>query len=162
MQDNENKATAMEEEGLNLNKIFSYFLAYWKLFALSFVVCMIGAFVYLYFAVPKYRVDTKVLLQDKEKGSFTSQTDMLADFGFQAQNTNVENEIEVINSMSVVRRAVLNSGLYVSYSIPGINDRPIYKAGSPVFVSYKDSLSALRAPITLKLLFEEGGKAAVS
>ena len=162
MQDNENKAAAMEEEGLNLNKIFSYFLAYWKLFALSFVVCMIGAFVYLYFAVPKYRVDTKVLLQDKEKGSFTSQTDMLADFGFQAQNTNVENEIEVINSMSVVRRAVLNSGLYVSYSIPGINDRPIYKAGSPVFVSYKDSLSALRAPITLKLLFEEGGKAAVS
>lgn len=162
MQDNENKTVTVEEEGLNLNKLFSYFLAYWKLFALSFVVCMIGAFVYLYFAVPKYSINTKVLLQDKEKGSFTSQTDMLADFGFQAQNTNVENEIEVINSMSVVRRAVLNAGLNVSYTMSGVNDRPIYKAASPVFVSYNDSLSALSAPINLMLSFREGKNSEVS
>ena len=156
MQDNEKKVVATEEEGISLNMLFSYFLDYWKLFLASFVVCVMGALMYLYFAVPEFRVDTKILLQDKEKGSFSSQTDMLVDFGFQSQNTNVENEIEVINSMSVVRRAVLNSGLYVSYALPGVYDRLIYKDSSPVRVSYADSLSNLYAPINLKFVFGEG------
>lgn len=162
MQDNENKAIAVEEEGLNIGKIFSYFLANWKLFLLSLIVCMAGAFVYLYFAVPQYRVSTKILLQDKEKGSFTSQADMLMDFGFQGQNSNVENEVEVINSMSVVRRAVLNSGLYISYTVNGVKNFPIYKKESPVLVSYKDSLSDLSSPIDLNFVFAGSDKAKVS
>lgn len=163
MQDNENKSNAIvEEEGIYVGKLFSYLLAYWKLFVLSLVVCMIGAGIYLYLAVPKYSVSAKILLQDKEKGSFSSQTDMLADFGFQAQNSNVENEVEVINSMSVVRRAVVNSGINVSYLIKGVKECPIYRTASPVFVSYKDSLSHLVTPIKLEFVFDEGVPASVS
>lgn len=163
MQDNDNKTGLMtEEEGINIGRLFSYFLEYWKLFALSLVVCMIGAAVYLYFSVPSYSVRAKILLQDKEKGSFSSQADMLADFGFQAENSNVENEVEVINSLSVVRLAVLNSGLNVSYMMEGVKDMPIYRLGSPVFVSYKDSLQNMGSPIVLAFNFEKGGKVNVS
>lgn len=163
MQDNGKKAGAVvEEEGLNMEKLFSYFLAYWKLFVLSFVVCMTGAVVYMYFAVPKYRVSAKILLQDDEKGSFSSQADMLADFGFQNGNSNVENEVEVINSMSVVRRAVLNSGLNVSYAMKGLKTSPIYRAASPVFVSCKDSIPGLTAPLVLNFVFDGDGRAEVS
>ena len=117
----------VEEEGLSLNKVLSYAISYWKLLLFSVLVCVVAAFLYLRVAVPQYKVTAKILMQDKEKGSFASQTDMLIDFGFQAQNTNVENEIEVIKSMSVVRGAVENAELYISYSMPGFHERPIYK-----------------------------------
>lgn len=158
MQENDNFANnVVEEEGLSLKKILSYAVAYWKLLLISVAVCVIAAFLYLRVAVPQYQVTAKILMQDKEKGSFVSQADMLADFGFQAQNTNVENEIEVIKSMSVVREAVEDAGLYISYSIPGFHNRPIYKGNSPLKVVYgvdsvgnfsSDSLENLWAPLS--------------
>lgn len=159
MQDNENLNNQPEEGGFDIKVALSYFYDYWKWFALSVIVALAVAVVYLRYTAPTYQVTAKILLQDKEKGSFSSQADMLSDFGFQAQNTNVENEIEVINSMSVVRGAVLSSGLYVSYVVPGFGDREIYKDDSPVLVSFPaDSLQNMLAPLNLH--FEFAGKTA--
>ena len=154
---------AIEEEGLDFKKILSYVAAYWKLFLVSVVLCIAAAFFYLRYAVPQYQVTAKILMQDKEKGSFASQADMLVDFGFQSQNTNVENEIEVLKSMSVVRGAVEDAELYISYSIPGLHDRPIYKDDSPLKVVYgvdsegnfdSDSLANLKAPFKMLFAFD--------
>lgn len=160
MQENENLTpNAVEEEGFSIRKLFSYFLAYWKLFLLFVVVGIGVAYFYLCNAVPQYQVTAKVLLQDSEKGSVSSSADMLADFGFQAQNTNVENEIEVINSMSVVRGAVFDAGLYVSYSVPGFTNKPLYAKNSPLRVVFnpdstglvrQDSLARLEKPLLMK------------
>lgn len=168
MQQKENMTTPLvEEEEFDIRKIFSYALAYWKLIVVFVVLCLVAAFAYLRVAVPKYQVTAKILLQDKNKGSFSSSADMLADFGFQAQNTNAENEMEVMRSMSVVRGAVAKSGLNVSYAIPGVINKPIYKEASPVFVTYgdtvsgtvsMDSLAALYAPITMRFHFGADGK----
>ena len=169
MQQNENMTTPLvEEEEFDIRKIFSYAIAYWKLIVVFVALCLVAAFAYLRVAVPKYRITAKVLLQDKNKGSFSSSADMLADFGFQAQNTNAENEIEVMKSMSVVRGAVARTGLNVSYLIPGVINRPINKGVSPVFVTYgasvpgelsMDSLAGLYAPITMRFHFGADGKA---
>lgn len=154
MQEKENITNAVEEEGFSIGKILTAFLANWKLFAVSVIICLCGAAFHLYRAVPSYQVAAKILLSDKEKGSFSSQADMLADFGFQAQNTNVENEIEVISSMSVARGAVLSSGLYTSYTIPGLKKLPIAKMASPVFASFNpDSLQELEVSIDMHFTF---------
>lgn len=168
MQQNENMTTPLvEEEEFDIRKIFSYAIAYWKLIVVFVALCLVAAFAYLRVAVPKYRVTAKILLQDKNKGSFSSSADMLADFGFQAQNTNAENEMEVMKSMSVVRGAVAKSGLNISYAMPGVVNRPIYKESSPVFVSYgvsasggapMDSLAGLYSPITMRFHFSADGK----
>ena len=167
MQENDNiSKNVFEEEGFSVKKLISYAVAYWKVLLVSVILCFAVAVAYLYVAVPQYQVMAKILLQDKEKGSFMSQADMLADFGFQGQNTNVENEIEVINSVSVVRGAVADAGLYVRYSVPAFNDQPIYKKESPVKVTYgvdtlgnfsMDSLAALRAPLNLHFAFDGNG-----
>ena len=162
MQENKNLNPVVEEEGFDLVKIVMIFLAYWKLFLVSVIICLGVAFAYLYNAVPQYRVSAKILLSDKEKGSFSSQTDMLADFGFQGANTNVENEIEVINSMSVARGAVLNSGVYISYARPAFNDKPMYRKAAPVNVSVDTGLLAgLVAPLKMVFTFAEDGGVAV-
>lgn len=167
MQENDNiSKNVFEEEGFSVKKLISYAVAYWKVLLVSVILCFVVAVAYLYVAVPQYQVMAKILLQDKEKGSFMSQADMLADFGFQGQNTNVENEIEVINSVSVVRGAVADAGLYVCYSVPAFNDQPIYKKESPVKVTYgvdtlgnfsMDSLAALSDPLSLHFDFDGNG-----
>ncbi|MBR3976940.1 MAG: polysaccharide biosynthesis tyrosine autokinase [Bacteroidaceae bacterium] len=174
MQENDNlKATAVEEEGFSVKKMLSYLLGHWKMFLFSIIVCVAVAVVYLRYAVPQYQVASTILLQDSEKGSVSSSADMLADFGFQAQNTNVENEIEVIKSMAVISEAVFQSELYTAYLIPGITDQPIYKSESPVKVVFspdsngrtvKDSIANLQDPLYIKFAFDgnNGVKAAYS
>ncbi len=155
MQENENLNNQTEEGGLDFRTALSYFFANWKWFALSLFVCMVLATVYLRKAVPMYQVTAKILLQDKEKGSFSSQTDMLSDFGFEGTNSNVENEIEVINSMSVVRRAVAEAGLYISYKVPGFSESHLYSEDSPFRIYFPaDSASALMAPLDVRFLMD--------
>lgn len=144
-----------EESGneFNIGLLLHHFLLNWKLFAVSVAVCLFVALFYVYNATKIYQVSAKILLQDADKGSFASQMDFLSDFGYQGANSNVENEIEVINSMSVVSGAVANAGLYISYSCPKfIGEAPIYKAASPVnaTIQAKD-LENLRASLQLEL-----------
>ena len=155
MQENKNITAPVEEEDFNIGKIISACLAHWKLFVVSLILCVAGAAAYLYFAVPQYRVTAKILLSDSQKGSFASQADMLADFGYQVSNSNVENEIEVINSMSVARGAVYSSGVYISYMKLGIKDTPIYKKASPVIATVApEVLSHMVAPIKMFFTIE--------
>lgn len=152
MQENKNITTPVEEESFNIGKIVSACLAHWKLFVVSVILCAVGAAAYLYLAVPQYQVTAKILLSDSQKGSFASQADLLADFGYQVSNSNVENEIEVINSMSVARGAVYSSGVYISYTKLGIKDTPIYKKASPVIATVTpEVLSQMVAPIKMFL-----------
>ena len=154
MLENKNITAPVEEEGFNVGKIISICLSYWKLFVVCVVLCLAGAATYLYFAIPQYRVSAKILLSDSQKGSFSSQADMLVDFGYQMTNSNVENEIEVINSMSVARGAVYSSGVYISYVKLGVKDVPVYKNASPVKVAVSpDVLARMVAPIRMYFTF---------
>ncbi len=145
-----------QQEKTYLNIILDFFLQYWKLFLVSFVICFASAFIYLRYAGKAYQINAKVLLKDDEKGTFNSQTDMLADFGFQATNTNVENEIEVLTSKSVVELAVRRAGLYVKYQENGfLIDKPIHKNSSRIQAVMPDeALNALKS--SLNVAFELG------
>lgn len=155
-----------EENGgeFNFGLLLHHFLLNWKFFLLSVIVCLCFAALYIYKSTSVYQVSAKILIQDSEKGSFVSQMDVLNDFGFQGNNSNVENEIEVINSFSVVKGAVLDAGLYISYSTPKmIGVRPIYKASSPVNIEFKNSdLENLNAPLSLSFVVNEDSLFVVS
>ena len=137
----------------NIGLLLHHFLLNWKLFAVSVVVCLCVAAFHIYNSSKVYQVSAKILIQDDEKGSFVSQMDVLSDFGFRGSTSNVENEIEVINSYSVVRGAVLDAGLYVSYSKPKlIGVTPIYKKSSPVNAVIKENdLDNLKSSLRIKL-----------
>lgn len=145
-----------QEQNSDFDLIFylSYLVRYWKFFLLSIIICFIAAFFYLRCSTKVYSATAKVLLQDKEKGTFSSQLDVLSDFGYQGVNTSVENEIEMLCSKSVIQGAVLNSGLYVSYSVDGFfADVPVYKDDSPVQVAIlEEDLMRLNTSLLLKLV----------
>lgn len=135
-----------------LKILFSFVLQNWKIFTLSILCCFAVAVLHLKSSTKIYRVTAKVLLKDDEKGSFASQLDMLSDFGYTNANTNVENEIEVMRSKSVVRMAILASQQYIKYHIDGfLSDQPIYKTNSPVIAKISQkNLESLKAALTLE------------
>ncbi len=143
-----------ENDGdFNIGILLHHFLLNWKLFAISIAVCLVVAVFYMYNTTKIYQVTAKILLQDAEKGSFASQMDMLSDFGYNGGNSNVENEIEVINSMSVIGGAVYQAGLYVSYYTPKmIGYRPVYKLSSPINATIQQAdLENLRSSLVIEL-----------
>lgn len=148
-----------EESGsdFNIGILLHHFLLNWKLFVVSIILCLAFAVFYVYNSSKIYQVTAKILMQDDEKGTFASQMDMLVDFGYQGGSSNVENEIEVLNSMSVVSGAVLQSGLYVSYYQPKmIGYRPVYKASSPVNATIQmQDLENLRSSLLIDLKVNE-------
>ena len=150
MQEINNITPSVEEDGFNISKFVSLLLSHWKLFVICVTLCLVGAGVKLYFAVPQYKVAAKILLSDKNKGSFSSQADMLADFGYRGVNSSIENEMEVIKSFSVACGAVYDSEVYISYKKIGIKDMPVYKKACPVNVSAtNDVLAQMAAPIKM-------------
>lgn len=145
------------EEGFDFRIILDYLRTYWWLFALSVMVCLAGAFVYLRYATPVYNMSAKVLLQDSQKGgSVLSPADMLADFGMQSKASNVENEMALMSSMTVVRRAVVDTELYIRYKWG--EDSILYKQTTPLVVAFDDEAMAnLPKAIKFDFAFDENG-----
>ena len=142
-----------EENEFGLELILDKVRQHWKYYALSVILCLIVGTIYTRNKTRVYQITAKVLLKDDEKGTFSSQSDMLADFGFQSSNSNVENEIEVLNSKSVVRMAVMHSGLYTQYHVNGLfSSRPIYKGASPIQLTIlEDDLDNLNIALRISL-----------
>ena len=156
--ENINVEKEQAEDGLDFRVIFGYLRAYWWLFVLSVMVCVAGAVAYLHYATPVYNVSAKVLLQDSQKGgSISSPADVLADFGMQSKTSNVENEIALMSSMTVVRRAVTEANLYTRY-LWG-EDSVLYKETTPLTVAYDDeAMAALPEPVKVELTIADNGE----
>ena len=150
-----------EEGGFDIQVALGYLRANWLLFVLSIVVCMSLAYVYLHYATPIYSVSAKVLLQDSQKGgSVMSPSDMLMDFGMQGRVANVENEIQLMSSMAVVRGAVTNAGLYAEYYK---GEKNLYKKNTPFLVSIDEgTMAALNKTLNLNFVVGDAGEVNVS
>ena len=148
------------EEGFDFRIILENLRSYWWLFALSVIVCVAGAFVYLRYATPLYNMSAKVLLQDSQKGgAVLSPADMLADFGMQSKASNVENEMALMSSMTVVRRAVVDTELYIRYKWG--EDSVLYKQTTPLQVAFDDETMA-NLPKAIKIDFTIAGNGSVT
>lgn len=161
MQDNGILNKDNEEQGLDIKKILGYLRTYWVLIAVSVLLCLSAAVFYLMRATTVYNVTAKVLLQDSEKGgAVISPADMLADFGMRGAKSNIENEIELMSSLSVLRAAVLSADLHVRYYRDG---NMMYKAASPIAVSMEqDVLDLLEKPLMLEVELGKDGSAKVA
>ena len=104
-----------EEEGINIQAIISMFLYHWKWFAASVFVCLAIAFVYLRSATPVYNVTAKIMVKDKKKGGYTSEMMALEEFGLLGASGGIDNELEVLQSKSLVKDVVVDMKLYTTY-----------------------------------------------
>ncbi len=152
-----------EENAINLYAIFFKYLAYWPWFVISVIVCLILAFLYLRYQAPVYNVTAAVLIKEEEQKGSTSATSPLAaiqDLGMFSMTNNFDNEVEILHSRTLIKKAVNELRLYISIAedrMSGYNI-PLYKT-SPVNVFMTpEEADKLEAPVKLKMKYTLDGK----
>lgn len=138
IEERKERTNQADEEQINIQQIIFRYLIHWPWFAVSVVICMIGAWVYLFTTTPIYNISATVLIKDDEKGggaSMGSELEKMGLDGFMSSSKNVDNEIEVLRSKSLAREVVNQLSLYVTYRDgDAFPEKELYR-NSPVLVS---------------------------
>jgi len=113
------------EKPIDFLGIFIKYFSYWKWFVATIAVCIALAIVYLKFTLPAYESTTSILLKDDQKGGGTAEINAFKEMGLFTQKNNVDNELEVLKTSTLVEHAVRELGIYTTYTqigtLPWIN-----------------------------------------
>lgn len=145
-----------EIEDVNLREQLDKYLIHWRWFLLSIVICLIGAFLYLRYTTPSYEASTTILVKDEKKGGMLSELSAFSDLGIGgSMKSNVDNEIEILKSRTLVESTIKKLNLNVSLFIKGsVVDRDIY-AEQPInayFIKKTSLFNEVRTVLECKLL----------
>jgi capsular exopolysaccharide synthesis family protein len=134
-----------------LELVRSRYSPYWPLFVLVSLMAVAGAFVYLRYATPVYRVTASLLIKDDAKGMGGSALSSLDLFG---SGKEIDNEIEILKSKTLARQVIRHLNLYGEVVEDGkIRDVTVYQQ-TPVRMVFlqPDSISPLvnqKLPLTI-------------
>ncbi|MBO9595201.1 MAG: polysaccharide biosynthesis tyrosine autokinase [Niabella sp.] len=94
--------------------------ANWYWFLLCGIMGFTGAFIYLRYTLPQYKIHAKLLVSDDKKGGSLLQNAALSELsGIMGAKSSVENEVEVLKTADLMHEMVLAEKAYVSYFKPG-------------------------------------------
>lgn len=124
-----------EGDGLNLQLLLVKFLIHWPWFVVSVLLCLALAFCYARYKTPIYRVDGSVLITEENHTKPRAGTIDLQNLGIMSMTNNFDNEVQILQSRSLVKKVVSDLGLYVSISRKRAfaSPSPVYK-NSPIDV----------------------------
>lgn len=132
---NNHKRVEEKEEDLG-QMVVSKFMPYWPLFLVFIIIAMAGAYIKLRYTTSIYEAKATLIIKDEKKGSDDSK--MTESLDLFSSKKIVENEIEVIQSRTLMDSVVRALFLYA----------PVYEQGkvkvtsaytvSPVFIQVKD------------------------
>lgn len=99
----------MQENDTLLQKFLSKYLPYWPLFVLAAVLAMLSAWLYLKFSPSVYEATATLIIKDEKKG--TEESKIAESFNLISAKKIVENEIEVIQSRTLMQRVAISLNL---------------------------------------------------
>lgn len=106
-----------EEEGIDFHAIFVKFMINWPWFLLSVIICIAAAMVYLRFKQPQYAIEGSVLItEDNHSKPRAGQIDLQSLSGISMTSV-FDNEIEILQSRTLIKKVVADLGLYVDIAI---------------------------------------------
>jgi tyrosine-protein kinase Etk/Wzc len=124
-------------ESISLLEIVLRFARYWKWFVLGIVLALAGVFLYLRYTTPVYNITSSIVLKearDQRMEPSISGMDGIQLGGLGAV-ANLENEIYILQSRSIIRNVINRLNLHTSYVVSGrIKSNDLYKR-SPAIVS---------------------------
>lgn len=151
-----------EDEKIDIQQLLFKYIIHWPWFVGAVLVCLIGAWIYLRMATPVYNISATVLIKDDKKGGNTGSMVGLEELGLSgliSSSQNIDNELEVLRSKTLVKEVINLLNLYVSYTDEdGFPSKNMYKT-SPVLVSLTpQEVEKLTDPMVVEMaLYGEGG-----
>ncbi|WP_035668030.1 polysaccharide biosynthesis tyrosine autokinase [Flavobacterium sp. 83] len=128
-----------QESDFQLKEVFDKYIVHWQWFLICACMSLFFAFLYLRYTVPEYQASTSILVKDEKKGGMLSELSAFADLGMGGGlKSNVDNEIEILKSRTLVESTVKKLNLNVALVNRGnVVDVEIYKE-SPIAVYFVD------------------------
>lgn len=156
-----NEAQESKEENIDVKELLFKYLIHWPWFVGAVIACLIAAWVYLYTSTPVYNISATVLIKDDKKGGSAGMLSGLESLGLDgmvSSSQNIDNEIEVLRSKTIVKEVVEDLGLYISYTDKDeFPSRNIYKT-SPVQVSLTpQEADLLEEPMIVEMTLQPQG-----
>jgi capsular exopolysaccharide synthesis family protein len=101
-----NQPSEIYQQNINYKKIFQKFLELKRVFIFLGVISLVLAYFYNKTATVRYSNSTSVLISEQDKSSFAPGTDFLQGMPFLGGKNNIENEMEILRSFSVIKDAI--------------------------------------------------------
>ena len=166
-EENQNeKEREMTEEQIDFRALLFKYIIHWPWFVGAVLLCLIGAWFYLHWATPIYNISATVLMKDEKKGGGAGLSSELEDMGLSGLMTsskNIDNELEVLRSKTLVKEVVNQLGLYITYKDEDeFPAKGLYKT-SPVQVSLTpQEAEKLTAPMMVEMTLQPEGSVDVN
>ena len=161
-EENQNgKGPEMTEEQIDFRALLFKYIIHWPWFVGAVLLCFVGAWFYLHLATPIYNISATVLIKDEKKGGGAGLSSELEDMGLSGLMTsskNIDNELEVLRSKTLVKEVVNQLGLYITYKDEDeFPAKGLYKT-SPVQVSLTpQEAEKLNAPMMVEMTLQPEG-----
>ena len=155
-----------DEKPFDYKALLFEFVVRWPLIFSCVLLALGGAYVYLRYQPPVFSVSSTVLIKqgDKSKASAMGQLAAMQDLGTVSMANNFDNEVEILQSYSLIQKVVERLGLYITYAEARKQgyDIPLYSQ-TPVRI-WMSPDDAERLPSVLRILIDgqKDGKQSVA
>lgn len=107
----------------------------WKWFLVGLLFTFALAYLYLRYSVPQYKATATILVKDDRKGGLASELSAFSDLGMLSNiKSNVDNEVEVIKSRTIIESTINELELNTIYlNLGRVKSEEFYKS-SPIKV----------------------------
>ncbi|MHB9056341.1 MAG: GumC family protein [Paludibacteraceae bacterium] len=138
------------EKEKTLEELIAPYVVHWKWFVFSVIIALIAAFIYLRYVDKVYQVNSTIILKDKNDQKIRGGDAIFSGMDLMGTVNNVDNEVEVLKSKSIIKGTVNALKLHTSYIVTGrIKSKDLYTE-SPLQVTMEQSdLDQLKTPVSL-------------
>lgn len=131
-----NNSNENQEQDFQLRELVDQYLSHWKWFVLGVFITLSVAYIYLRYTIPQYRASATILVKDEKKGGLASELAAFADMGIGGGKSNVDNEVEILKSRTLVENTVVKMNLNAALIAEGnVVSRDIF-IKSPITVTF--------------------------
>ena len=121
-----------QKEKTDLKSVLSNYLQYWYLFVIAIAICIGIAFFHIRYTVTKYYVGSTMLVKDQADGGFALNTGA-SEMDMFKPTKNIDDEIIVLKSKSLMERVLSELSLNASYFLEGrVQDLEVYEKDLPL------------------------------
>ncbi|MDD4460645.1 MAG: GNVR domain-containing protein, partial [Proteiniphilum sp.] len=144
-----------KEDLISVMEIVTLFIKHWKWIFFGLIIALAVAFVYLRYTTPVYRVASSVVLKEEGRSGPSAMPGTMEEIAMMGSVSNVENELYILRSRSMIRSVINRLDLHTSYIVEGrVKSMDLYTQ-SPVIVDMAQSdLDRLRETIYFEMQME--------
>lgn len=146
----------------SLYATFFKYLSYWPWFVASVCFFCVAMFLFICYVAPVYKIKSAVLIKVSDQNQYQGMSENMAigqDFGLFSMTSNFENELEVLQSRTLIQKVVCDLGLYIDIKEDGLwGDKPLYKDTPINIYLTPQEADKLESELELNVDYQKDGK----